>query len=55
MKKSTPKRLRRKLVLRGEAIALLTLTQLDQVVGASFLFHCGQGSDQQVTCIDDQG
>lgn len=40
MKKSTPRRLPRKLVLRGEAIALLTPVQLGDVAGASQLNAC---------------
>jgi hypothetical protein len=52
MKKLTPKRLPRKLVLRGEAIASLTPTQLGQVVaGVSFLGDCSRQSNQQITCV----
>lgn len=40
MKKSTPRRRPHKLVLRGEAIALLTPVQLDHVAGASQLQTC---------------
>jgi len=55
MKKLTPKRLPRKLVLRGEAIASLTSTQLGQVAaGYSWLGNCQGNSDQrQITCIGD--
>ena len=53
MKKLTPKRLPRKLVLRGEAIASLTLTQLGQVAGGgSFLGNCQQPSNQRITCAN---
>jgi hypothetical protein len=40
MKKSTPRRLPLKLVLRSEAIALLTPAQLGDVAGASQLQAC---------------
>lgn len=40
MKKSIPRRLPHKLVLRAEAIAVLTPTQLGQVTGASQLQGC---------------
>lgn len=52
MKKSTPKRLPRKLVLSSEALASLTPTQLGQVAGASFLQACGQQSNLQITCSE---
>jgi hypothetical protein len=52
MKKLTPRRLSRKLVLRGEAIASLTHAQLGQVAGASWLQQCGQQSNEQITCED---
>lgn len=52
MKKLTPKRLPRKLVLRGEAIASLTQTQLGQVAGGSWLQQCGQQSNFDITCND---
>jgi hypothetical protein len=55
MKKHTAKRLPRKLVLRGEAIASLTQTQLNQVAGASWLQQCGQQSNFDITCNDDVG
>ena len=55
MKKLTPKRLPRKLVLRGEAIASLTSTQLGQVAGGSWLQNCQQQSNQQITCMNDAG
>ena len=56
MKKSTPKRLPRKLVLRREAIIQLASTELGQVAaGYSWLGNCQGNSDQrQITCIDDQ-
>jgi hypothetical protein len=50
MKKLTPKRLPRKLVLRGEAIASLTSTQLGQAAGGSWLQGCSQQSNEQITC-----
>jgi hypothetical protein len=40
MKKSTPRRLPHKLVLRAESLAVLTPTQLTQVTGASQLEGC---------------
>jgi len=52
MKKLTPKRLPRKLVLRGEEIASLTQTQLGQVAGGSWLQQCGQQSNFDITCND---
>jgi hypothetical protein len=55
MKKLTPKRLPRKLVLRGEAIALLTSTQLDQVAGGSWLQNCQQQSNLAITCVEGVG
>ena len=51
MRKLTPKRLPHKLVLRSEAIAQLTPTQLGQVAGGSFLGDCSRQSNQQVTCL----
>jgi hypothetical protein len=45
MKKST-KRVPHKLVLRGEAIAVLTPTQLGQIAGASVLSGCSHQSNQ---------
>ena len=51
MKKLTPKRLPRKLVLRGEAIAQLTPTQLDHVAGGdSMLGNCNHPSTAHATC-----
>jgi hypothetical protein len=50
MKKLTPRRLPRKLVLRSEAIAQLTPTQLGQVAGATMLGDCSRKSNAQVTC-----
>jgi hypothetical protein len=40
MKKSTPRRLPLKLVLRAESLAVLTPTQLGEVTGASQLQGC---------------
>jgi hypothetical protein len=54
MKKLTPKHLPRKVVLRGEVIALLTSTQLDQVAGGSWLQNCQQQSNEQITCENGQ-
>jgi hypothetical protein len=52
MKKSTPKRAPHKLVLRGEAIAVLTPTQLGQIVGASVLSACSHQSNQNMApCV----
>jgi hypothetical protein len=50
MKKSAPKRLPHKLVLRGEAIAMLTPTQLDRVAGASVLSACSHQSNLNGFC-----
>ena len=50
MKKSTPRRLPRKLVLRGEAIAQLTTMQLGQVAGGSWLQACSQQSNFDINC-----
>ena len=55
MKKLTPSRLPRKLVLRSEAIAQLTATQLGQVAGGSWLQACQQQSNEQITCVDAAG
>ena len=55
MKKSTPRRPLRKLVLRSEAIAQLTTTQLGQVAGGSWLQNCQQQSNQHITCVEDAG
>ncbi|HEX3476185.1 MAG TPA: hypothetical protein VHT91_14265 [Kofleriaceae bacterium] len=56
MKKSTPKRLPRKLVLRREAIVQLASTQLDQIAaGGSWLGNCQGNSNQQITCFDEPG
>ena len=55
MKKLTPRRLPRKLVLRAEAIAQLTSTQLGQVAGGSWLQNCQQQSNFEITCMDQQG
>jgi hypothetical protein len=55
MKKLTPRRLPRKLVLRSEAIAQLTSTQLGQVAGGSWLQNCQQQSNLAITCEDAQG
>ena len=55
MKKLTPKRLPHKLVLRGEAIAQLTSTQLGQVAGGSWLQDCNQQSNMQITCVEVAG
>ena len=56
MKKLTPRRLPRKLVLRSEAIASLTSTQLGQVAGGgSWLGNCQQNSNMHITCVEDQG
>ena len=52
MKKSTPKRLPRKLVMRREAIIQLASTELGQVAGASWLQQCGQQSNFDITCND---
>ena len=55
MKKLTPRRLPRKLVLRSEAIASLTSTQLGQVAsGGSWLQNCQQNSNERITCEDEQ-
>ena len=55
MKKLTPKRLPRKLVLRREAIIQLASTELGQIAGGwSWLGNCQGNSNQKVTCIDDQ-
>lgn len=51
MKKSTPKRSPHKLVLRGEAIAVLTPTQLGHVAGASVLSACSHQSNQDRACV----
>ena len=53
MKKLTPRRLPHKLVLRGEAIARLTPTQLGQVAGATMLGDCNRKSNLEVTCASD--
>jgi hypothetical protein len=50
MKKSTPKRAPHKLVLRGEAIAVLTPTQLGQIAGGSVLSACSHQSNLDVLC-----
>jgi hypothetical protein len=50
MKKLTPRRLPHKLVLRSEAIALLTSTQLGQVAGASLLGDCSRRSNDVLPC-----
>jgi hypothetical protein len=55
MKKLPPKRLPRKLVLRGEAIAQLTATQLHEVAGGSWLQGCQQQSNFDITCMDVAG
>ena len=56
MKKLTPRRLPRKLVLRSEAVAQLTPTQLGQVVaGVSFLGDCSRQSNNQITCLGNVG
>ena len=55
MKKLTPRRLPRKLVLRGEAIAQLTATQLGQAAGGSWLQNCQQQSNEQITCVENAG
>jgi hypothetical protein len=55
MKKLTPKRLPRKLVLRSEAIASLTPTQLGQVAGGSWLENCQQQSNFEITCVNQPG
>ena len=55
MRKLTPKRLPHKLVLRSEAIAQLTPTQLGQVAGGSWLQNCQQQSNLAITCVDNQG
>jgi len=55
MKKRTPRRLPHKLVLRSEAIASLTPTQLGQVAGGSWLQNCQQNSNFEITCMDQQG
>jgi len=47
MKKPLSTRVPRKLVLRGEAIAQLTLAQLVHVAGASVLAACSVQSNQQ--------
>ena len=55
MKKLTPKRLPRKLVLRREAIIQLASTELGQIAaGGSWLGNCQGNSDQKITCIDEQ-
>jgi hypothetical protein len=56
MKKSNPKRLPHKLVLRREAIAQLASTQLSQIAsGGSWLGNCqGNSNLDKVTCIDEQ-
>lgn len=45
MKKSTPRRLPYKLVLRAESLAVLTPPQLGQVAGASNLSGCSLRSN----------
>jgi hypothetical protein len=55
MKKLTPKRLPRKLVLRREAIIQLASTELGQIAGGwSWLGNCQGNSDLQITCEDQQ-
>jgi hypothetical protein len=56
MKKLTPKRLPRKLVLRREAIIQLASTELGQIAGGwSWLGNCQGNSDQlNITCVGDQ-
>lgn len=51
MKKPTPRRAPHKLVLRSEAIAVLTPSQLGQIAGASVLSACSHASNQDVACI----
>jgi hypothetical protein len=50
MKKLTPRRLPRKLVLRAEAIAQLAATQLGEVAGGSLLNACHQQSNLNINC-----
>jgi hypothetical protein len=51
MKKSTSRRLPHKLVLRAEAIAMLTPAKLGQVAGASVLGDCSHQSNLEVLCV----
>ncbi len=55
MKKLTPKRLPRKLVLRREAIIQLASTELGQVAGGSWLVNCQNNSNEQITCFEEDG
>lgn len=50
MKKSTPERRPRKLVLRAEAITVLTQVQLGEVAGASQLRACTVISNADSFC-----